>query len=675
VTGIQDKLVNFYSLGNFDPRSEAGSGAKLGALRKVVFSLLLLTGWCLSAGPAFAEKRVALVIGNSSYDTVPRLANPSNDAALMAETFKAAGFDNVALRPNLKLADMRRALRDFLDTARDADVAVIYYAGHGIEVDGINYLIPVDAVLDRDVDIYDEGLSLDRVLIAVEPARQLRLVILDACRDNPFTRSMKRTVGSRSVGRGLAKIEPTNPNTLIAFASKAGSTASDGDGKDSPFATALAKHVTKPGLDLRKAFGYVRDDVLKATGNRQEPYVYGSLGGDDFSLVPAKPVANGPQADPQTAVRRDYELSLQAGDRDAWEAFLRTYPEGFYADLAKVQLKKIAAEEARAATAEKARLAEQEKTRLALEGARQAEVAKAAAAAKAAEEARIAAEKTKQIEQEKAAAAETARLADQEKARVAKEKAEQTKQEKAAATETARLADQEKARIAKEKAEQENAATAEQAKEAAKEQAKSTAQKAENQNEQIAALSPPADQSDKPQDKAQVDLPRSLQAELHRVGCNISAVDGNWNTASQKALDLFNKQTGMKLEVKSATIEALDAVKARTGRICPLICDTGYRADGDRCVKIVCRAGYALNDDGACEKIEVKKPVAKREEPKPKREPSERAKLDAVPAKPQASGQITCNSQGCQAIPKNCHRVANNYAGSGFAGRDNLVCN
>src|SRR5439155_19293914 len=184
---------------------------------------------------------------------------------------------------------------------------------------------------------------------AVEPAKQLRLVILDACRDNPFAKTMKRTIASRAIGRGLAKVEPTSPNTMIAFAAKAGSTASDGDSKNSPFAAALVEHLPKPGLDLRRAFGFVRDDVLKNTGNKQEPYVYGSLGGNDVPLVPVKPVATGPQADPQSAVRRDYELALQAGDRDGWEAFLRAYPEGFYADLAKVQLKKIAAEEARAA--------------------------------------------------------------------------------------------------------------------------------------------------------------------------------------------------------------------------------------------------------------------------------------------------------------------------------------
>ena len=586
------------------------------ALHKAVFPLLLLIGLCLNPGNAFAEKRVALIIGNSAYDKVARLPNPANDAALIADTFKSAGFGSVDLRRDLKVGDMRRALRDFIDKARDADVAVIYYAGHGIEVDGTNYLVPVDAVLERDVDIYDEALSLDRVMVSVEPARQLRLVILDACRDNPFARSMKRTLASRAVGRGLAKIETTSPNTLIAFASKAGSTASDGDGKNSPFTTALAKHVTKPGLDLRKAFGYVRDDVLKVTGNRQEPYVYGSLGGDDVPLVPAKPVATGPQADADAPVRRAYELALQIGTRDVWEAFLRSYPDGFYADLAKAQLRKVTAEETRTAAAEKARQAEQEKARLAAEGARQAEQAKATAAAKAAEEPRIAAEKAKAIEQEKAAAAERARLAEQEKARLAAEKAKQVEQEKTAAAERAQLA----------------------------------AEKAEENKQQIAALPPSTEKSDTPP----LDLPRALQAELRRVGCNTGAVDGSWSTASQKALDLFNKHAGMKLDVKTASLDALDAVKASTGRICPLICETGYRADGERCVKITCRSGYQLNEDGACEKIETRKPTAKREELKPKREQADRAMRDATPTKPQASGQIICDNQGCRPVKKGC---------------------
>src|SRR3954466_12817342 len=162
--------------------------------------------------PAFAEKRGALVLGNSAYQNVAQLANPANDSAKIAATLKDAGFDVVDSRRDLPAAATKRALRDFADRARDADIAVVYYAGHGIEVNGSNYLIPVDARLERDTDIYDEALSLDRILIAIEPAKKLRLVILDACRDNPFARTMKRTVASRAIGQGLAKVEPTSPN-------------------------------------------------------------------------------------------------------------------------------------------------------------------------------------------------------------------------------------------------------------------------------------------------------------------------------------------------------------------------------------------------------------------------------------------------------------------------------
>src|SRR6476661_4607914 len=384
---------------------------------------LKLCRWALAAaaflmvsGPAFAEKRVALVLGNSAYRNVAPLPNPVNDSAKIASTLKEAGFDVV---------DSRRALRDFADRARDADIAVVYYAGHGIEVDGGNYLIPVDARLERDTDIYDEGLSLDRILIAIEPAKKLRLVILDACRDNPFSRTMKRTVASRAIGQGLAKVEPTSPNVLIAYSAKAGSTAADGDGQNSPFTSALSHHLTKPGLDVRRAFGFVRDEVLKTTGNKQEPFVYGSLGGEDVPLVPARPAPAAAPATPavsaQAEARRDYELALQIGNKSALNAFLVQYPDGFYASLAKLQLDKIAAEETRVAATEKARQAEQERARLAAEGAQKSQQAKAEADAKAAEQARIAAEKAKQVAQEQAAAGEQKRIT-AEKAAAEKDK-------------------------------------------------------------------------------------------------------------------------------------------------------------------------------------------------------------------------------------------------------------
>ncbi len=357
--------------------------------------LAILSSWLISQS-AIAQKRVALTIGNSAYQHVSHLTNPVNDAAVMTATFKKAGFDVVDSRVDVSVAEMRQVLREFADKARDADIAVIYYAGHGIEVDGVNYLIPVDATLERDTDIYDEAFALDRVLVAIEPARRLRLIILDACRDNPFAPTMKRTIGTRAIGRGLARVEPSNPNTAIAFAAKAGFTASDGDEKKTgPFATALAEHLTKPGLDLRKAFGFVRDEVLRATNNRQEPFIYGSLGGDDMALVPAETVTPSATntADPNATVRRDYELALQIGTQAVWDSFISQYPAGLYSDLARAQRNKLLAEQERLQTTEKARAASEEKARLAAEGAAKASQQKASADAQSAERARVRAEK------------------------------------------------------------------------------------------------------------------------------------------------------------------------------------------------------------------------------------------------------------------------------------------
>jgi uncharacterized caspase-like protein len=167
-----------------------------------IFVVVVFFGEMFGIGGALADKRVALLIGNSAYQHVPKLPNPANDAEAVGILFKSAGFDSVETRENLNVNDMRRVVRDFSDQARDADVAVI------LEVSGVNYLIPVDASLRRDIDVEDEAVSLDRLLLAMEPAKRLRLVILDACRDNPFTKSMTRTMASRAIGRGLARIEP-----------------------------------------------------------------------------------------------------------------------------------------------------------------------------------------------------------------------------------------------------------------------------------------------------------------------------------------------------------------------------------------------------------------------------------------------------------------------------------
>ncbi|HEV7600200.1 MAG TPA: caspase family protein [Bradyrhizobium sp.] len=572
----------------------------------------------LACQPAWAAKRVALVLGNSAYQNVARLPNPVNDGAAIAATLKDAGFDVVDSRHDLMAAETRRVLRDFADRARDADIAVVYYAGHGIEVDGTNYLIPVDARLERDTDVYDEAFSLDRVLLAIEPAKRLRLVILDACRDNPFAKIMKRTVASRAIGQGLAKVEPGSPNTLIAYAAKAGSTASDGDSRNSPFTSALVKHITTPGLDVRKAFGFVRDDVLKNTGNRQEPYVYGSLGGDDVPLVPAN--ATAPASSAQADTRKDYELALQIGNKDALNAFLAQYPDGFYANLAKLQLAKIAAEETRLAAAEKARLAERERARLASEGALQSQQTKAAADAKAAEEARVAAEKAQQAVQQQAATAEQQRVAT----------------EKAAADKDAT----EKAGMGAGAADHAPAS-------------RPTAGRSQDtkQDSKVAAL---PDRS-APAPLSAIELAKSVQTQLRRVGCLTGSIDGEWNKASRRSLELFNRSAGTRLDVKLASLDALDAIKLKPARVCPLICETGFKADGERCVKITCAAGSFLNDDNECEKRKLREPPSARRDrdERPARAMRERPRGEASAGKP--SGQMVCDRGGCRPVARGCH--------------------
>ena len=235
---------------------------------------------------AEAADRVALVIGNSEYQHAPKLSKPANDANAIGIMLEGAGFDVVERRNDLTSMDMRRALRDFSRRVRGADVAVVFYSGHAIEIGGSNFLIPTDAKLDRDIDVEDEAISLDRLMNMVEPARRLRLVILDACRDNLFVERMKRNITSRSIGRGLAEVDPIMSDMLVALAAKAGSTAPDGEGNYSPFTTALLQHLAAPGLDLRFAFVRIRDDVIKMTNNLQQPMLYGALGNASISLVP-----------------------------------------------------------------------------------------------------------------------------------------------------------------------------------------------------------------------------------------------------------------------------------------------------------------------------------------------------------------------------------------------------
>ena len=280
-------------------------------LRSCLALLFLLSGTNL---PAIAAegKRVALVIGNGQYQSVGRLTNPPNDAARLAESFRRIGFDEVRVATDAGYAGLRQALAEFSDLARDAEIALVFYAGHGIEVSGQNYLIPVDAKLSHAKDVEFETVSLHQVQSTVEDAKGIGIVILDACRNNPFINRMLDASGPRAISRGLSR-PVTRGNTLIVYSARDGTTASDGAGANSPFTTAFLKSIETPNLKIGLLFRQVRDDVIAVTGpdDPQEPFTYGSLSAKPIYLRrPQSEDVKAAEA-PATAGRINQPLALE----------------------------------------------------------------------------------------------------------------------------------------------------------------------------------------------------------------------------------------------------------------------------------------------------------------------------------------------------------------------------
>jgi uncharacterized caspase-like protein len=285
------------------------------------FTLALATSLALSLPAMAASDRIALVIGLGAYETIEPLKNTRNDARGIASTLEGIGFD-VTLGIDVKSEEMRQLLDDFSFRSETADIAVIYFAGHGVEVQGENFLIPVDARVTSNRDVQRQSLSLNQLLKAVDRARKMRIVILDSCRDNPLGDIIDLSTpvagqdGSISTagGGGLA---PANPDlgTLVAFAAKDGQVALDGAGNNSPFAQALMEKMATPGLEISLMFRQVRDRVLDKTANLQEPHTYGSLTGVPFYLAGA---AEGeqdltlPATDAWASIKPDQEEQLLA---------------------------------------------------------------------------------------------------------------------------------------------------------------------------------------------------------------------------------------------------------------------------------------------------------------------------------------------------------------------------
>ncbi len=240
----------------------------------------------IGENPALAERRVAMVIGDSDYQHATRLPNPQNDAKAISAKLTTLGFD-VFLHENLGGQDFRIALGAFAEEALRADLAVVFYAGHGIEMGGRNYLIPIDAKMTSEATAQFEALSLDSVLTTVRNAGKLGLIMLDACRDNPFANTMTRKNGTRAVSRGLAPVSlDGEAGTLVSFAAQAGDTADDGTGMHSPYTEALLELLDQPGLEVGALFQRVTKVVKDKTGGRQKPMYRIQPPNDLVYLVP-----------------------------------------------------------------------------------------------------------------------------------------------------------------------------------------------------------------------------------------------------------------------------------------------------------------------------------------------------------------------------------------------------
>jgi uncharacterized caspase-like protein len=284
-----------------------------------------------------SERRVALVIGNSAYGPeIGALANPSNDAADMAEALEAAGFETM-LKLDVDRDEMQRAVIDFGRSLDDGGVGLFYYAGHAVQVDGNNYMIPLGAQIDREDYVPLEAVDINQVLGRMGGAdNRLNIVVLDACRNNPF-----RSI-SRGVSRGLAQTSaPTG--TYIAYSAGPGQVAFDGERRNSPYTASLLEMMAQPGLSLEEVFKGVRVKVLASTEDQQTPWTSSSITGDFYFRQPEPEAAPPPAAAPPATSDELVVWSAIANSQNAkdFEIFLETYPDSPLAPYARQRLARL----------------------------------------------------------------------------------------------------------------------------------------------------------------------------------------------------------------------------------------------------------------------------------------------------------------------------------------------
>ena len=314
-------------------------------------SLFIALGFLSTADAA--QRRVALVIGNSTYRHAALLKNPKNDAQKISQKLKKLGFD-VIMGIDLEHRQFARIISTFKRKLAFSDVALFFYAGHGLQINGRNYLMPVDAQLDDETSLDFEAVKLNTIVRLMERQQRINIVLLDACRDNPIARNLTRSMGTRSasVGRGLAPVK-SGVGTLIAYATQPGNIALDGDNANSPFTRSLIKHIATPALDVALMMRRVRQDVIRETGGRQVPWQHSSL--TTPFVFNEQAIAKAPQTIPKAPLQTSsktfssspaielafWQSAKEQGTREAYEAYVQKFPNGNFSLLAKIKLQQF----------------------------------------------------------------------------------------------------------------------------------------------------------------------------------------------------------------------------------------------------------------------------------------------------------------------------------------------
>jgi uncharacterized caspase-like protein len=529
-------------------------------------AILLAFSIMWGTSPAAAQRKVALVIGNANYTATANLANPKNDAIDVAAKLKKLGFE-IFEGQDLTKAEMDLVIRNFAEAISSAQLALFFYAGHGLQVNGQNYLVPVDAKLTTPAALDFEMVRLDLIQRTMERESSTNIIILDACRDNPLARNLARALGTRSaaIGRGLAAVE-SGEGTLISYSTQPGNVALDGVGRNSPFAGALVKHIDAPGDDLPTILINVRNDVMTATQRRQVPWEHSALTAKVY-FTPPKPA--GPTLDQQ--IELAFWGSVKSSANPAvLGTYVERYPQGEFAPIARA----LIAHYEQQAKAEQAKRDEEDKRR--------------DAASKAAELERLEDERRAR---ERVLAEERSRSQSPDDVESVKRLEERVQKEALLRAETLHkaLEDVLAAREAAKAAEEQRLAAVKAAEQAAAEAAATIDAKRQRADEKdsvkLAGL-PKLEQPPvaAPQKEPAADVSERLQKELKRVGCYEGEVDGVWGDGSEAALENFGARRGRPLASLEPDEANLAAVSAESGRICPLTCGEGTVEQNGTCI-------------------------------------------------------------------------------------------